>query len=330
MKFTIMQRKTFSLIVLVAFVALLHFWAAPARAAEPAPDSGTTMARGDSSGPGVFEQEKPAAAVSKNGKKFPWLIAGLGAVAVGIAVYLLFLRKSKYTLHVTLDTGVSGTPALTTRYDKGTAVKYDYRTLSGFMAQVRLDGSDVASSGTVTMDRDHVLIVTAEPSATLTVSLGANASGTPAVTAQYRRGTSVNYAYTAANGYGLDVQLDGAAVPVSGTIVMDKDKSIVITADLLDIRGTWQLSFVYLTNGYSIYNYTSTWVFSGTKENGVFTENVGPVTNTGTYSVSNLENVWFKYDHTLDTFIGKLTGKRMSGTFASASAYNGTWSGNKQ
>jgi hypothetical protein len=102
-----------------------------------------------------------------------------------------------------------------------------------------------------------------------------------------------------------------------------------VEAELLDIRGTWQLSMVYLTSGYDIYNYTSTWVFSGSRESGTFEETAGPVTNTGTYSVSNLDSVWFKYDHAPDTFTGKITGKRMSGTFASGSAYNGTWSGVK-
>ncbi|HSQ35275.1 MAG TPA: hypothetical protein VLQ89_04705 [Candidatus Binatia bacterium] len=330
MKFTIMQRKTVSSIVLVAFVALLHFWAAPARAAEPAVDSGTTLAQGDSAGPGVFEQEQPAAAVNKKEKKVPWLIVGLGAAAVGIALYLLVFKKAKYTLNVTLGAGVSGTPAATGKYGKGTVVQYNYTTSSGYMAQVRLDGTDAPASGTVTMDRDHTLVVTTEPSYTLTVSLGANASGTPAATTQYPRGAVVSYSYTAASGYGLDVKLDGVTVPASGTIPMNNDRTLTVVADPLDIRGTWQLSMFYLDPDYYIYNYTSTWTFVGTRENGTFTEVAGTMTNYGTYSVTGLENVWFKYDNAGDIFVGKITGRYMSGTFANGSTYNGTWGGSKQ
>ena len=329
MKFTDFRRRTVSLLVLVAFVGLLHFWAEPAPAASRADNSEMSKMKTDGSDQGLFEQESNSAQTVKKEKKFPWLIAALGAAVVGVAVYFLLIKKTKYTLTVSKATGVSGTPAATAKYSKGTKVNYRYTTSAGNMALVKLDGVDAPVSGTVTMDRDHSLAVTAEPSYTLTVSLGANASGTPAATTPYKRGVAVAYSYTAASGYGLEVKLDGAVVPASGTIIMDKDKTLVITAEPLDIRGTWQLSFVYLTSGYNIYDYTSTWIFSGSRENGVFTETAGPVTNSGTYSVSNVDTVWFKYDTMSDTFTGKLTGKQMSGTFAAGSIYNGTWSGSK-
>jgi hypothetical protein len=225
--------------------------------------------------------------------------------------------------------GVSGTPAETGKFKKGKVVNYNYSTSTGYVAVVTLDGVGAPAKGTVTMDKDHTLAVTAEPSYTLYVSISANVSGAPAATTAYKQGAAVSYSYTAAIGYGLEVKLEGAVIPAAGTITMDKDKTLVVNAELLDIRGAWQLRMIYLTPGRSIYNYTSTWDFAGSRESGTFTEIAGLMTNYGTYTVTNLENVWFKYNDTSDTFVGKITGKQMSGTFASGSDYNGTWSGNK-
>ena len=329
MEFNGVQRRSLSLVVLIAFVSMLYLWAAPAAAATATGKSTTAVANGDGQGPGALEKESATKPVVKKAKKFPWLFVGIGAAAVGIAVFLLLIVKPRYELKVRMGVGVSGTPDATAKYKKGTVVSYEYRTLAGYMALVTLDGVAVPALGTLTMDRDHSLAVSAEPSYTLTVLKSANASGTPAVTTQYEKGAVVNYSYTAPVGYGVEVTLDGVAVPASGTITMDKDKTLVVNADLLDIRGTWQITMVYLTPGFSIYNYSSTWVFSGTMASGTFIETAGPITNNGTYSVANYENVWFKYNDKADTFVGRMTGKKMSGTFAAGSTYNGTWSGNK-
>ncbi len=78
--------------------------------------------------------------------------------------------------------------------------------------------------------------VTAEPRPhhTLTVSVGSGATGTPAAgTYDFVHGDAVPYAYSAAACYeNLAVTLDGAGVPASGTLIMDADHAISVTATL--------------------------------------------------------------------------------------------------
>lgn len=178
MKFTDFQRKAISLIVLATFVALLHFWAPPAQAATTAGNSETTITQGDSNGPAFIEEENDSEPVIKKAKKFPWLIVGLGVVAVGVAVYFLVIKKPKYTLTVTLGTGCTGTPASTTKYSKGVVVTYNYSASAGYFAQVKLDGVDVPASGTVIMDKDKALTVSAEPDIRGTWSIAFSATNT--------------------------------------------------------------------------------------------------------------------------------------------------------
>lgn len=161
MKFTNFQRKSVSLIVLATFIALLNFWATPAPAATTAGNSETAIAQGGSGGPSFIEEEGTPEAFVKKEKKFPWLIVGLGLVAVGIVVYFLVIKKPKYTLNVTLGTGCTGTPAATTKYKKDTTATYNYSASAGFGAQVQLDGVEVPASGTIKMDKDHTLTVNA-------------------------------------------------------------------------------------------------------------------------------------------------------------------------
>lgn len=96
----------------------------------------------------------------KKKKKFPWLLAVGGAIVVGVVVYFLFLKpKKKYQLTVTRGEGVQGTPQTSTnKYKKGAAVEYNYTPAVGYSGLVvTLDGSKVSASGTVKMDRDHIL-----------------------------------------------------------------------------------------------------------------------------------------------------------------------------
>ncbi len=66
------------------------------------------------------------------------------------------------TLTVKIDEGIIGTPAAGTyRYRKGTAVPYQYSAENSVLV-VKLDGNSVPKSGTLLMDKDHVLIVTVE------------------------------------------------------------------------------------------------------------------------------------------------------------------------
>ncbi len=96
----------------------------------------------------------------KKKKKFPWLLAVGGAIVVGVVVYFLLLKpKKKYQLSVTRGDGVQGTPQTgTNRYKKGTAIEYNYTPAVGYSGlEVTLDGNRVPDSGTVKMDRDHIL-----------------------------------------------------------------------------------------------------------------------------------------------------------------------------
>jgi formylglycine-generating enzyme required for sulfatase activity len=94
MKFSHLQRKSVSLIVLVTFVALLHFWAAPNLAASTAGKSETAMTHGDNGAPKFIEHESGSTQVIKKAKKFPWLIVGLGAAAICVVLYFLLAKKS--------------------------------------------------------------------------------------------------------------------------------------------------------------------------------------------------------------------------------------------
>ena len=69
-----------------------------------------------------------------------------------------------YTLSVTLEDGVTGTPASgNTYHQQGTVVPYSYAAASGYVdLKVKLDGVDAVASGTVTMTKDRTIFVTVE------------------------------------------------------------------------------------------------------------------------------------------------------------------------
>jgi hypothetical protein len=120
----------------------------------------------------VIEKPKPKAPEKKK-KKFPVLLVVTGVAVVGLLVALLSKKKSepkKYSLTVTISTGVNGTPGSgTTSYNAGTTVNYSYTLGSGYTnLVVKLDGNTVSSSGTIDMDKDHTLTATAIPTEGLT------------------------------------------------------------------------------------------------------------------------------------------------------------------
>jgi formylglycine-generating enzyme required for sulfatase activity len=64
----------------------------------------------------------------------------------------------------------------------------------------------------------------------LTVNLGAGATGTPAATAKYKKGTVVSYNYTPQAGYGtLQVKLDNVVVSNSGTFTMNSNHTLDVS-----------------------------------------------------------------------------------------------------
>ena len=146
-----------------------------------------------------------------------------------------FAQIPTYTLGVALGAGASGTPSVTGSYPEGTVVNYAY-TLADACHQglvVLLDGLPVPASGLITMNADHSLSVAASPiTYTLTVDLGPGASGTPAGGSTSRPcNQNVSYAYGLLAGYkNLAVTLDGAAVPASGTLVMNANRHLVAAA----------------------------------------------------------------------------------------------------
>lgn len=163
MKLSDFGHRAVSLIVLIAFIALLQGGPAPAQTTS-APGDATSGTRLEDNGtPGSFEAEAQAPAVVKKHKKFPWLVATLGAVAVGIAVYLLVHKKTKNcTLTVHVGPGANGRPLITAIYKKGEVVPYSYEALHSYSGlKVTLDGVEVPARGRVTMDMDHALSASA-------------------------------------------------------------------------------------------------------------------------------------------------------------------------
>jgi formylglycine-generating enzyme required for sulfatase activity len=174
-------------------------------------------------------QEKEGPPMLKKHKRFPWLPVILG-VGAGVILVILLTRTKKQTLTVTLNVGTSGTPAATAKYKKGTVVSYDYTPKAGFRSlQVKLDGALAPPSGSVTMDSDHTLDVSASEEFTLTVNLGAGATGTPAATASYPRDQLVDYHYSAQPGFGtLQVRLDNVVVAASGSVTMSTYHTLTV------------------------------------------------------------------------------------------------------
>lgn len=86
---------------------------------------------------------------------------------------------------------------------------------------------------------------------TLTVSL-TGATGTPAATDKYKKGTAVAYNYTTQSGYvNLEVKLDGALVPAAGTVTMDADHTLTATAiqgSVISVSSTPSGAKIYLNN----------------------------------------------------------------------------------
>jgi hypothetical protein len=173
MKFTNFHRKPISIFVMLAFTVLLCFWAnqSPAAPASPASEKNPTAsaANGDDNGPGFIEEEASAPPAA-HGKKIPWLVIGAVVVIGAAAVYFLVVKKTKYTLTVSLA-GATGTPGATGKFKKGAAVAYNYTAQSGYVnLEVKLDGVVVPAAGTVTMDADHTLTATAVQGAMIQVN----------------------------------------------------------------------------------------------------------------------------------------------------------------
>ena len=196
--------------VLVVFAAGAMAWAA------------------EEAAPRFLEKEGSPAVARRH--RFPWLPVLLGAGAAAALILVLAKRKEE-TLTVDMRVGVTGTPATTTKFRRGTAVRYEYALKEGFGSlQVLLDGRPAPASGSVVMDGPHALTASAGKEQLLTVSLAAGTTGTPAATASYPRSQAVPYRYRSLSGGAVYVRLDGVLVAASGIVTMDRDHALAASA----------------------------------------------------------------------------------------------------
>jgi hypothetical protein len=213
MKLIHFYRKPISMFVMVAFSILLCFWANQAPAAPAAPaakkNSAETMEQKGEGSPDFIEAESTNTTTVKKPHKFPWLLVG-AVVVVGAAVlYFLVIKKSKYTLTVTLGAGSSGTP-VTGKYKKSTVVPYSFSTQAGYInLKVMLDGAEVPSSGTVTMDKDHA--ITTSTTQVATIQINSSPAGAKIYLDQVDSGqvTPYTFSYSAATTKNVLLRLCG-------------------------------------------------------------------------------------------------------------------------
>jgi len=234
----------------------------------------------------MVKEKVAAAKKEKKKKKFPWLLVGAGALLVGVAVYFIVAANKKYTLTTTVGAGVSGEPAAgSVKYKKGSVVNYSFSLASGFQdLVVTLDGTAVAASGTVKMDKNHTLAASAKQSFILTVSKSNGVSGLPNTgTYTYGSGTVVNYSYGQNSGYSnLAVKLDNVAVAASGTVTMNGDHTLTASATSTQL---YKLTVEAYSTGYRIVSWNPEqgvyYLYEGTQINWSYTGNStsGPLVN---------------------------------------------------
>jgi hypothetical protein len=161
---------------------------------------------------------------------------------------------------------------------------------------------------------------------TLTVSLGAGATGTP-LNGSYQNSQNeqVPYGYTLEQGYqNLEVTLDGAAVAAAGVITMTSNHTLIVTAEeIFDIRGQWHLTLNW--SGYPSESWYIT--FSGGLSSGSYMDGNG---HTGTYTVDG-SNVNIDYTSSYSMrLVGAFSSQtEMSGDITEAVG-SGTWTASKQ
>lgn len=196
-----------------------------------------------------------------------------------------------FVLQVKVSSGVTGDPPQAEYVlDQGDEVTYNYALENDDYTdlKVTLNGVEVDPSGTITMDRDHILVAAANFGTgefLLNVGVGTGATGTPVNGGYYyNAGDQVPYEYSLEDGYtNLTVLFDGEEIPSSGTLTISKAHTLfVFTQVEYDIRGDWILQEVY--NDDSAFQVTV--VFSGEIENGTVVDSDGGI---GTYTVSGPE-----------------------------------------
>jgi hypothetical protein len=158
----------------------------------------------------------------------------------------------------------------------------------------------------------------------LNVTLSSGVTGTPSAgTFSYGANDTVTYSYAAQAGYGgLAVILDGAPVGNSGIITMNANHTLSVTA-APDIRGNWQ-GLHTDDNNSQIFQV----IFGGASPtSGTVSGNIGGPNGSGTFTVSG-SNISFYLDFGFARFdcTGTISDmNHMSGTWANAGGFSGTW-----
>ncbi|MCX6557535.1 MAG: hypothetical protein NTW95_08935 [Candidatus Aminicenantes bacterium] len=214
----------------------------------------------------------------------PILVAALAA-----AIFSFTACKQAETVAskvlVVLSEGVTGVPEQGTyNLVSGDTMQYSFSLKPGYSTLTVLwNGNAVAASGTLTLGPgEHTLQAYADDNIQrgLTVTVGEGVSGMPAVgTFNYGQGATVSYSYAVAEGYfNLTVLLDGTVVDSSGTITMDDDHTLDVTATAgKKLRDTWVLAEVY-DDGSS---FTVNATFSGNYASGTVSDSQG---GSGTFT----------------------------------------------
>lgn len=111
-------------------------------------------------------KNKPQGDVKK--KRFPWLLAVIGVgVVVALIIILIKKKSDSLTLKVTVGEGVTGNPGTGNfSYKKGVKVSYSYSLATSPTyiykdLSILLDGDKVPDSGTIPMDGNHTLSISA-------------------------------------------------------------------------------------------------------------------------------------------------------------------------
>jgi hypothetical protein len=190
-------------------------------------------------------------------------------------------------LTVTLYDGVVGTPETGTySYSVDDEVEYSYSLLDGYTAlTVYLDGDEVESSGTFTMNGDRYIVVSAGEGTgefRLNVAVSNGATGTPEEGIYYYdAGEQIDYNYSLLDGYtNLRVSFDGENIGSTGTITISQDHTLYVYTDTeYYIQGSWTLVEEYEDGS----AFTVTATFTGETENGIVVDSDGGI---GTYEVS--------------------------------------------
>ncbi len=193
----------------------------------------------------IIKGEKPPNIIDKPSrgkspkKKFPWLIVAGGVVIVAIVAIILLKKKPIYTLTVTIDEGVAGTPTDGTySYKKGKKIDYSYSLKPGYSSMtVLLDRNALSASGTISINMDHTLAVASSANQvnfitdkeTVEVPEGATATFNVSLSAQPK--SDVNVTIARDSGYTGITVLSGANLTFT-TTTWNSPQQITLQADI--------------------------------------------------------------------------------------------------